>query len=295
MSDDRTPGIHTDAPPPEPSESEALATELRSAYNQFTTADADTNEARFALGHALSKARAMFPSGHVGDRAWGQWKQRHAPTHFSRTWESELVYGAEHEEEVRAVLSTQVDTLGHTNFKKAVEEVRHPEEDDDTPVTPPNPDDPRTEAYNLGLGGRPMTARLLHLALADESIKAAHHDGLVDRRPPLGEQLVTLRRSLKDVDPLTLTDDLVTTIRSLRAELSRLDPQADVIRADQINRVAEYREQLKEERVLRETLVAKQAATEQERDELSAQLEAARQEVAEFAQEIRSYDKREGK
>ena len=95
-----------------------LADTVHREYRRSRDALADSIEAYFAAGHALLEARLLLPS----DPAFGAW-MRAQDFGFNRQWAYVLRLAAEHESDVRALLTTQVVSSGSTNIKKAVQQV----------------------------------------------------------------------------------------------------------------------------------------------------------------------------
>ena len=96
-----------------------LASTVRAEYARGQAAHADMVECYFAIGHALRAARDALPS----DPAFGQWF-RSQGFEFSQQWAHTLRTAADHEPEVRELVTTQVVTGGSPNIKKAVKQVR---------------------------------------------------------------------------------------------------------------------------------------------------------------------------
>lgn len=97
---------------------EELATEVRCEYKRSREALGESLDAYLVVGHCLREARGLLPS----DPAFGAWF-RVQEFGFSRQWALILRTAAEHESEVRAVVTTQVVTGGSPNIKKAVKQV----------------------------------------------------------------------------------------------------------------------------------------------------------------------------
>lgn len=78
-------------------------------------------DAQLAIGRDLMDARTRFPS----DNDFGAWMAGQSFP-FSQQWAWTLRTAAEHEPQVRELVTTQVVTGAQPNIKKAVAEVRRP-------------------------------------------------------------------------------------------------------------------------------------------------------------------------
>lgn len=96
-----------------------LAEDIRRASSTAKRRSEEANEANFALGRALVEARRRFPS----DREFGQWcaAERFG---FSRQWSLTLRYAAQHETEVRALLTSNLSVDRGLSFSAAIDDVR---------------------------------------------------------------------------------------------------------------------------------------------------------------------------
>ncbi len=113
---------------------DAIADQVHRAAARGRAAGAEVIEASFQIGRCLQLARAMLPS----NQEYGEWLQAQS-LGFSRQWSHMLRQAAQHEIEVRAALTSQLDN-GHTpNIEKAVLAVRNSQSD----TTERDPSKPR--------------------------------------------------------------------------------------------------------------------------------------------------------
>lgn len=98
---------------------DSLAATVRREYRRSREAMGEALDAYFAIGNALLAARQALPS----DNSFGAWF-RGQEFGFTQQWAHVLRTAAEHEPEVRELVTTQVVTGNAVNFKKAVKQVR---------------------------------------------------------------------------------------------------------------------------------------------------------------------------
>ena len=98
-----------------------LVPAIRAEVEAIRQGEGDLIERRFALGQFLLQGRQL----HRGDREFGRWLAEHElKALVGDSWRAQLLYAAEHEEEVRVVLSGQLESMQHTNWDAAVDAVR---------------------------------------------------------------------------------------------------------------------------------------------------------------------------
>lgn len=98
---------------------EALAERIRVEYRRSRAALGDAIDSYFVIGQCLAEAR----EAHRSDQAFGEWF-RAQQFGFTQQWAHVLRQAAEHETEVRAVVTTQVVTGQLPNIRKAVKQAR---------------------------------------------------------------------------------------------------------------------------------------------------------------------------
>lgn len=94
-----------------------LATEIRDQFELGKYAVREVLDAQLAIGRCLMEARQLLPS----DPAFGAWFAS-KEFGFSRQWGYVLRQAAEHEQQVRELVTSQLVT-GRTNIEKAVKEI----------------------------------------------------------------------------------------------------------------------------------------------------------------------------
>ena len=99
-------------------ELESLASTVRAEYRRGKEAHAEVVDCYLAIGEALSQARHILPS----DQAFGAWF-RSQEFGFNQQWAHVLRTGADHEDEVRAAVTSQLVTGKAVNFEKLVKQV----------------------------------------------------------------------------------------------------------------------------------------------------------------------------
>lgn len=102
----------------EPDDLDAIASRVRAEYRRSREALGESIDAYFAVGHELQAARKMLAT----DQAFGAWF-RAQEFDFSQRWGLVLRAAAEHEDEVRGEVGSQLRTGRTPNIEKAVKQV----------------------------------------------------------------------------------------------------------------------------------------------------------------------------